>query len=383
MPKDPRPRLPERLRPGHWVAVDVVAAALLTAVGMVSVEPELLGYLLVPAMAAPVAARRIWPVPVFCVVVAISVVVPQFGVLRDADLARAMVVYPILVLMPEWIAVGAAITVLAATLLANLAAFRFDVDDAAGPMFSGGLTMTTVCAIGVAVRLNRRYVTSQRVQAAERAVTRERLHIARELHDVLAHGISVIAIQAGVARHVFEVRPQEARRALAAIEDTSRSSLAELRQILTALRTDETGRDSDGGPVLDPMPGLADLGTLVARTAIAGVPVEMRACGVRRELPPGLELSAYRIVQEALTNVVKHAGPARAEVVLDYQPQALTIEITDSGRGAGRSPGAGHGILGMRERVAVYGGELSAGPLPPPDTGFRVCARLPLADGPA
>jgi signal transduction histidine kinase len=154
--------------------------------------------------------------------------------------------------------------------------------------------------------------------------------------------------------------------------------------MLTALRTDETG-----GPVLDPAPGLADLDTLVARTSDAGVPVTVRARGVRRALPPGMELSAFRIVQEALTNVVKHAGSARAEVVLCYQPRCLTIEVTDDGQGTGRRPGngpasgRGHGILGMRERVAVYGGRLSAGPLPPPESGFRVRAQLPLTDVPA
>jgi signal transduction histidine kinase len=384
--KKPRPRLAARLRPGHWVAIDVLAAALLTAVGMISVRPGALGFLTVLAMTAPVAVRRIWPLPVFCVVLAFSAVAPQFDVFRDADLARAMALYPVLVLMPEWLAVGAAVASLATTLLATLAAYQFQVDDAAGPMFSGGLIMTTVGATGIAVRLNRRYVRSQRDQAAERAVAQERLRIARELHDVLAHGMSVITIQAGVARHVFEVRPQETRRALEAIEDTSRSSLTELRQMLTALRAEEAGSTAGAGPVLDPAPSLADLDTLVARASTAGIPVEVRALGRPRPLPPGMELSAYRIIQEALTNVVKHAGSARAEVVLCYQPRSLTIEITDNG-GGGRRPGAeadpGHGLLGMRERVAVYGGRLHAGPLPPPESGFQVSAHLPLAEGPA
>ncbi len=392
------------MRPGHWVAIDGMIAALLTAVGLWSAEHDALGYLVVVSMTVPVAARRIWPVPVFGVVLFFSALAPQFGVLRDADLARAMAVYPILLLMTEWIAAGAAVVVVATTVLANLAAFRFDLEAGAGPAFSGGLTMVTACAIGIAVRLHRRYLAGQREQAAERAVTRERLHIARELHDVLAHGISVITIQAGVARHVFEMRPQEALRALTAIEDTSRSSLAELRQMLTALRTDDDhGGDGDGsdGPELDPMPSLADLGTLAERTTAAGAPVDVQVRGDQRALPPGLELSAYRIVQEALTNVVKHAGPARAEVVLHYLPEALTIEVTDDGHGGdgghgarvtGRPPGPGrptitgrpsgaeHGILGMRERVAVFGGHLSAGPLPPPESGFRVWARLPLTD---
>jgi signal transduction histidine kinase len=157
--------------------------------------------------------------------------------------------------------------------------------------------------------------------------------------------------------------------------------------MLTALRAEEADGAVGAGPVLDPAPSLADLDTLVARAGTAGIPVEVRALGRPRPLPPGMELSAYRIIQEALTNVVKHAGSARAEVVLCYQPRSLTIEITDNGGGAGRRPGAeadpGHGLLGMRERVAVYGGRLRAGPLPPPESGFQVSAHLPLAEGPA
>ena len=159
--------------------------------------------------------------------------------------------------------------------------------------------------------------------------------------------------------------------------------------MLTALRTEDAGSTTDDGPVPDPAPSLTDLDALVARTAAAGIPVEVRARGERRPLPPGMELSAYRIIQEALTNVVKHAGPARAEVVLCYQPRSLTIEVTDDGGGPGRraaaGPGAGHGhgLLGMRERVAVYGGRLDAGPRRPPRPGFRIRAELPLGEGPA
>ena len=375
VPQQTRPRLAGRLRPGHWVAIDVVAAVLLMAVGMASVRPGTLGPLTVVAMTAPLAVRRLWPVPVFGVVLVFSALAPQFDVIRDADLSRAMALYLLLVLLPEWPAAFAAVAALATTLGTILAAYDFRLDEAAGPMFSGGLIMTTIGAVAVAVRLHRRYVTSERDQAAERAVAQERLRIARELHDVLAHGMSVITIQAGVARHVFEVRPQEALRALEAIEDSSRSSLTELRQMLTTLRTEE--------PVLDPAPRLADLGALVARTNAVGVPVEVRLQGRPRPLPPGMELSAYRIVQEALTNVVKHAGPARADVLLHYEPETLTIEVTDDGAGTVRQAGAGHGLVGMRERVAVYGGRLDAGPLPSPRSGFGVRARLPLGKGPA
>ncbi|MDR6319337.1 sensor histidine kinase [Actinoplanes couchii] len=377
MPPESRPRL----RPVHWVAVDVAVAVLLAVVDLHAVRGGVLGWLTVLAMTVPLAARRIWPVPVFAVVMVFSALAPQFEVSRDAHLVRALALYPVLLVAPRWIAAAAASVALTTTVLASLAMAEFRMAEAAWSMFNGVLFLTTAGAIAIAVRLQRRftdsqrrYVAAQREQAAERAVTEERLRIARELHDVLAHGMSVITIQASVARHVFEQRPWEARRALETIEDSSRGSLAELRQMLTALRAD---------PLLDPAPTLSDLEALVARTAAAGVPVEVRSRGEQRPLPAGMELSVYRIIQEALTNVVKHAGPARAEVLLWYQPESLTVEVTDDGGGSvadrrDRGGEPGHGLLGMRERVAVYGGRLDAGPLPPPGRGFRVHARLPL-----
>ena len=218
-----------------------------------------------------------------------------------------------------------------------------------------------------------------REELARRAVVEERLRLARELHDVVAHAMSVIAVQSGVGAHVAASRPQEVGKALAAIEATSRAALEELRRLLGVLR-----QDSEPQASLTPVPGLADLDSLLAEVAKVGLAVRLRVEGTPSPLPPGVDLSAYRIVQEALTNVVKHAGPARAQVTIGYREQEVMVEVIDDGRGAvtpagdGRA-GTGHGLIGMRERVAVFGGDLEVGPRP--GGGFRVAARLPLATG--
>ncbi len=226
-----------------------------------------------------------------------------------------------------------------------------------------------------------------REELARRAVVEERLRIARELHDVVAHAISVIAVQAGVGAHVATLQPEEAHKALAAVEATSRTALNELRRLLGVLREDDQGGEPRGS--LAPVPGLAGLDTLVARVGEAGLAVRLRVEGTRPEVPPGVDLSAYRIVQEALTNVLKHAGPARAQVLVCYGDREVTVEVSDDGRGAaggtaggtaaGRT-GAGHGLVGVRERVALFGGDLEVGSRP--GGGFRVSARLPFEGGP-
>jgi signal transduction histidine kinase len=216
-----------------------------------------------------------------------------------------------------------------------------------------------------------------REELARRAVAEERLRLARELHDVVAHSMSVIAVQSGVGAHVAESRPEEVGKALSAIEATSRATLEELRRLLGVLR-----QDSEPQASLAPVPGLADLEGLLGEVAKAGLAVRLQVEGTPSPLPAGVDLSAYRIVQEALTNVVKHAGPAQAQVTIGYRDRDVTVEVTDDGRGAaapagdGRG-GTGHGLVGMRERVAAFGGELEAGPRP--GGGFRVAARLPLA----
>jgi signal transduction histidine kinase len=218
-----------------------------------------------------------------------------------------------------------------------------------------------------------------REELARRAVVEERLRLARELHDVVAHAMSVIAVQSGVGAHVAASRPEEVGKALSAIEATSRAALTELRRLLGVLR-----QDSDPQASLTPVPGLANLDSLLTEVGKAGLAVRVRVKGTPLQLPAGVDLSAYRIVQEALTNVVKHAGPAHAQVTIGYRDQDVTVEIVDDGRSAvppasdGRA-GTGHGLTGMRERVAAFNGELQVGPRP--GGGFRVVARLPLAPG--
>jgi signal transduction histidine kinase len=230
-----------------------------------------------------------------------------------------------------------------------------------------------------AARLEQR--TAELEQAREalahQAVTEERLRLARELHDVVAHAMSVIAVQSGVGAHVADSRPGEVGKALAAIEATSRAALIELRRLLGVLRQDGEPQAS-----LTPAPGLANLEGLLAEVAEAGLAVRLRVEGAPSPLPAGVDLSAYRIVQEALTNVVKHAGPAHAQVTIRYRDHEVAVEVIDDGPGvaavaADGRRGTGHGLIGMAERVAAFGGDLEVGPRP--GGGFRVAARLPLA----
>ncbi|HET6857878.1 MAG TPA: sensor histidine kinase [Streptomyces sp.] len=236
------------------------------------------------------------------------------------------------------------------------------------------LMMATAWTVGHSVRERRQHTVALRARAAEQAVTAERLRIARELHDMVAHSIGVIAIQAGVGRRVITTQPAEARNALAAIEDTSRDTLAGLRRMLGALRQADPG----SGAPLGPVPVLADLDDLVARTGDAGVRVAVEWRGERRPLPAEVEWSAYRIIQEALTNVVRHSGADSCRVRVDCREGDLSIEIADEGRGLCGLPGAaGYGLTGMRERAALLHGEFTAGPRPE-GGGFRVAARLPI-----
>jgi len=242
--------------------------------------------------------------------------------------------------------------------------------------FRGGVAVVTIIAwlIGYSIRQAQAQAELRRAQAAAQTEMAERLRIARELHDIVAHSIGIIAIQAGAGRRVFDARPAEARDALAAIEATSRETLSGLRRMVTGLRRAESGLGPEQAP-LDPAPGLAGIERLAATTLDAGVQVDVDWCGSREPLPADIDLSAFRIIQEAVTNVVRHAGTSQCLVSIDQQDGQLSIEVTDSGRGAGVA-GTGYGITGMRERAALLGGEFSAGPRP--DGGFRVAARLPV-----
>ena len=247
--------------------------------------------------------------------------------------------------------------------------------------------------LGVAMR-NRRAATDARVREAEeraeaerqtaaRVIAEERLRIAQELHDVIAHSMSVIAVQAGAGAHVLDDQPEQARAALEAISATSRGTLTEIRRLLGVLR------DQAGELSRTPAPALTDLPRLVDDVRAAGVPVTLHVEGSADAVNAGVELSAYRVVQEALTNVIKHAGtPNRVDVTVRHLPGSLAVEVVDDGRGlAARSTngsldtpfdGTGHGLIGMRERVELWGGELSVGPAP--GGGYRVKALLPYGD---
>ena len=209
----------------------------------------------------------------------------------------------------------------------------------------------------------------QRELQAEAAVAVERGRIARELHDVIAHNVSMIVVQAGAAARVLEGAQPHVRSALEAIETTGRDTVDEMRRLLGVLREDSNGA------LLAPQPGLADLEQLIANVRDAGLPVELRVEGEAMPLPPALDLTAYRIAQEALTNALKHAGPARAELVLRYESGAVEIEVCDTGTGSGSGGGTGHGLVGMRERAALWGGRIEAGRA---GDGWRVRAWLPV-----
>ena len=219
------------------------------------------------------------------------------------------------------------------------------------------------------------YLLETREELARAAVAEERSRIARELHDVVAHEVNVMVVQAGAARRVLEREPEKASEALLAIESAGREAMVEMRRLLGVLRPDE----SDGDRT--PQPGLASLDRLVEQIREAGLDVELEVNGTVRELSSGLDLSAYRIVQEALTNSLKHAGPlATAKVSIGYEETALRVEVTDDGRGAWPAAveknGSGHGLVGMRERVALFGGEIVTGGRS--GGGYRVSVKLPL-----
>jgi signal transduction histidine kinase len=255
-------------------------------------------------------------------------------------------------------------------------------DASTGNLVLAGITYAAAFIFGWAMRTRRLYLEQleeraallerEHDEAAKRAVADERLRIAQELHDVVAHSMGVIAVHAGVGIHVIDSDPREAKQSLEAISRTSRGTLTEIRRLLGVLRADD-------GAAYEPAPGLGDLGRLVTDVATAGLPVDLQFDGTPVEVPPGVDLTAYRIVQEALTNVLKHAGDARATVVVGYEPAALRLEVRDDGLGPnGRADANGHGIVGMRERVAVYGGTLEVGARP--GGGFRVVARLPYGE---
>jgi signal transduction histidine kinase len=348
-----------------------------------------LGYGLVLLHTLPLAARRRFPGAVLALSVAsglafAAVSLPPFFL----GPAILVAVYSVAVYGSRWVALAGLAVAELGLAAVQLTQGRFEEPLAWLVWVQFALIFGAAWLLGLfahnyrayAARLEQR--TAELEQAREalarRAVTEERLRLARELHDVVAHAVSVIAVQSGVGAHVADSRPGEVGKALAAIEATSRAALTELRRLLGVLRQDGEPQAS-----LTPAPGLANLEGLLAEVAEAGLAVRLRVEGAPSPLPAGVDLSAYRIVQEALTNVVKHAGPAHAQVTIRYRDHEVAVEVIDDGRGVaavatdGRRGRTGHGLIGMAERVAAFGGDLEVGPRP--GGGFRVAARLPLA----
>ncbi|MDF2268672.1 sensor histidine kinase [Streptomyces coacervatus] len=233
------------------------------------------------------------------------------------------------------------------------------------------LVTVIVWLLGSSAHQSRVHAERLSAEHADRAVTAERLRIAREMHDTVAHSIGIIALQAGAASRVATAHPEAAMTAMRAVENEGRQTLAGLRRMLVALRAADAGQDPELAPA-----GLADVDRMAATTTAAGVRVEVRRLGEARRLPPDIDLSAFRIIQESVTNVVRHAGTRACRVTLDYRDDELALEITDDGLGRGSSSDTGFGLAGMRERVALLHGEFTAAPRP--EGGFRVTARLPL-----
>jgi len=431
-----------RIRRAHWVTLDYVLAAVCALIifttlyhGAALARLPVTGWhardwlppLLAVCLAVPVAIRRREPVLALVIILAACawVLVLRGELTRGPILPLALVLYLVAATRSRRAALAALAASLA--LLTAQGVILSLTGRGAGNAVGAGLTLIICWMVGYSVGQRRSYANRLQQQAMDNAITAERLRIARELHDVVAHSMTVVAVQAGFGEYVFDRQPGEARAALAAIQTVTSEALADMQRMLGALRqaggavAGDPAPDPAGGAAgpqapapatapLRPTPGLGDLDRLVAGTAGAGVRVEVLRTGPARAIPAGIDLSAFRIVQEALTNVVKHSGADRCLVRIAHGAGQLCVEVTDPGQRllpaaagaarapalagaparavagpggtgarAGIAPGAGHGIAGMRERVSLCGGEFAAEPLP--GQGFRVTARFPLPDG--
>ncbi|WIX87734.1 histidine kinase [Amycolatopsis sp. DG1A-15b] len=359
------------------VALDVLAAAVMAvgaggnlAAGAWSLPswlPDWAGWTILLASIAPLLLRRRWPLAAFVLALVLTAAAMPIGgpVLAVAVVSAGCALYVVVVQRSSRVThVGFA----AGLIEVGVLAFVLPTPSTSTAVNIGSSALIVGFALGLTVRSRREHADSERENHARQAVSAERLRIAREMHDVVAHSMSLIAVKAAVGNHVALEQPDQARDALRVIEDTSRETLAELRRMLGVLR------DGTGVPALAPAPSLDDLRALAERAQQAGPAVDLVIDGLT-ELPGGVGQSVYRIVQEALTNVVKHAGAATCRVHVTGGDGEVTIEVLDDGRGGEAVPG--HGLIGMRERVAVYAGEFSAAP---GETGFRVFARLPYEE---
>jgi signal transduction histidine kinase len=325
-----------------------------------------------PVLAASVAVRRRYPL--LAGVVAQATVAGVFAVWGDTQiLGNTIAWFCALYAMTVWtgprqFAAGAGFV-----LVSNLAAAAGAAGTLQKSVPFGVVTLVVMLLVRRVVGDRERraqLAERERDVAAREAVVEERARIARELHDAIAHNVSMMVVQAGAERRTLEPESGTTREVLETIEQIGRGALTEMRRLVSMLRSGEADP-------LTPQPGLDDLPTLVTQVREAGLPVELHIEGEPREVPVGLELSAYRIVQEALTNALKHAGDARASVRVRYGPDSLELEIVDDGAGGpALAAGGGHGLVGMRERVALYGGRFQAGR--GPNGGFTIRVLLPI-----
>jgi signal transduction histidine kinase len=360
------------------VLLDVLLAVVLTGLSVVTIVDQdqssggRLGVVLAVLAVAPVALRQVAPVVVTVVIAAALAAYAAlgFGDWPSSAVSLVVAVFTVATLRTRLVAAGAYAVAAGVVLLSYVT-----VDGVTWAMVAQA-ALILLCAWGLGDGTRRWALEAQEAAAlAERAVAQERNRIARELHDVVAHHMSVVTLQTGLAEYVLDTDAATARTAIVHAGGAGREALRDMGRMLDALRTDA----AESAPY-DPQPGLRHLEDLVQRVCAAGLAVEVRRTGPARTLTPGLELCAYRVVQESLTNVLKHAGPASAVVVLvEHGERVLTVEVTDDGGGVGSSgPGTGHGILGMRERAELYGGVLETGALP--DGGFRVRLRVPVGE---
>ena len=395
-------RFAQRLR-ANPLAVDAFIAFGLTGLALITIAGgahdlgsyDPLSLVLLVSTTLPLIARRRWPLAVLAITLGAT--------LAHAALARE----PLNSTLGFLIALfsvgefrdrrtsGIAALVTGAS-VGLLLAIRSPLPAALSGLVQTELAILSAWVLGTWARDRRHQVETaeqragrleqEREERDRRAVADERERIARELHDVVTHHVSVIVIQAGAAERALDRRPADARAAIQAIDQTARQALADMRRMLGILgrASPDAGSAEGGDRDLAPMPGLDRLGELIDQVRAAGMPVELSIAGERRPLEPGIELSAYRIVQEALTNALRHAPGGRARVAVGYRRTSLDIQVDDDGgRAVVGAPeptaGGGRGLIGMRERVSVFGGEFEAAPT---ERGFRVTARLPVGDSP-
>lgn len=367
---------------GDLALAALVAAATIAATWLARGRPDPAGYVLLALSALPLAMRRSMPVGALAAIAAAAFaydVLDQPGAFYTVPVAIAL--YSVADAGARAAAVAGLVAIVGGFLAVGVLLGRGHVVDVVNAAWFGGWLVASI-VLGEVTRGRRAYLEEAERRAREAERTRdeearrrageERLRIARELHDVLAHRISLISVQAGVGAHLLDRQPEQARASLAAIQDASHEALQELRATLGVLR-----QVDEGAAPRAPQPGLAQVERILADARGAGLDARLSITGGRRELPTEVDLAAYRIVQEAVTNVLRHARAHRVEVAVAHLADAVEIVVTDDGSGGPPAgPAAGNGLAGMQERAAALGGELGAGPQP--DGGFRVRARLPV-----